>query len=210
MRRGFLYLLIVSVGLSALLGIVALLSDHFGETQVKVLLSTLCVAGASILAMACSAVWERGKAHAFALPGIGASILGFLLFLVGIWAEVNSNPYWKSATTLVIAATFAAHASLLFLASLAQRFRWVRPATIGATALLGSLLIYMIWQEGEFQDAWRIVGILAILGSAGTILTPVFQRMSGGKVGGEAETPGGTARCPHCGEPLPQAFLDAL
>ena len=209
MRRTFLHVLIVSVAISALLGIIALLSERFGETQVKVLLSTLCVAGASILAMACSAVWERGRAHAFALPGIGASILGFLLVLVGIWSEAKADEFWKSATTLVIGATFCAHAALLYLASLAPRFLWVRPATIAATALLGALLIYLLWAEDDVESAWRVAGILAILGSAGTILTPVFQRMSRGEAADGGASPGGP-RCPHCGKTLTRAFLDSV
>jgi len=208
MRRGFLHVLIVSVGLSALLGIVALLSHDFGETQIKVLLSTLCVAGASILAMACSAVWERQRARSLALPGIGASIVGFLLLLVGIWIEAKGEAYWKSATTIVIGAAFAAHAALLFLANLADRYRWVRPATIGATALLAAVLIFLLWRDHAWDDAWRLVGILAILGSAGTILTPVFQRMSRGQEAG-GSTGAAALRCPHCGKELPATFRDA-
>jgi hypothetical protein len=206
MRRWFLHVLIGSVGLSALLGILALLSKDFGETEAKVLLSTLCVAGASILSLACAAALERGGSRAFVVPGIGTSILGFALFLVGIWGEVEAEGLWKAASTLVITGTFCAHASLLLLARLAARYAWVRPATIGATALLGALLVQILWAEDAPENVWRILGILAILGTAGTILTAVFQRMSRAEHVVAPET-AGTVRCPHCGKPLPDSIL---
>ncbi len=209
MRRSFLYILIVSVVLSALLGIIALLQGSFGETEAKILLTTLCVAGASILSMACAAVLEKGGARGFAAPGIAFSILGFALFLVAIWTEFESNTLAKTAMTFTIAGIFCAHAALLLLARLAKRFQATQPATITATGLLGALIVFLMWGELDFDGAWRVVGILSILGCAGTILTAVFQRMSR-EERTSADAPAEAPACPHCGRELPRAFLDSL
>jgi hypothetical protein len=205
MRRLFLYVLIASVLLSAVMGIVALLSETLGETEIKVLMSTLCVAGASILAMACAAAWEKGRARRFAGPGMVLSILGFGLFLFLIWKEFESDSQAKTSVTLIIAATFCAHAALLLLLRVADRFRRVQSATIVMTALLGGLLVWMLWAPQELADTWRILGILGILGTAGTILTAVFHRMSRDELKSEATS---AARCPQCGEALSRAFLE--
>lgn len=211
MRRTFLYSMIAAVVISSVLGIAALLSQEFGQTEAKVLLSTLGIAAASILAMACSAAWERGKSRGLAGPGITASIVGCFMLLVGIWAEPRSEVFAKTLVTIVILAIYCAHGALLLLARLKRRFFWTQPATLVATALLGALLVYMLWSEDSFEDRWRLVGILSILGSAGTILTPVLQRM-GQRVGPTASSvdPDVGVTCPHCGNELPRALLRRL
>ncbi len=211
MRRTFLYSMIAAVVISSVLGIVALLSQEFGETEAKVLLSTLGIAAASILAMACSAAWERGRSRVLAGPGITASIVGCFMLLVVIWAEPRSDVFAKALVTIVILATYCAHGALLLLARLERRFHWTQPATLAATALLGALLTYMLWSEDSFEDRWKLVGILSILGSAGTILTPVFQRMS--QPAGPAASfvdPQESVTCPHCGVALPEDFVRRL
>lgn len=205
MRRSFLYVLIGSVAVSALLGIMALLSSELGETEIKVLLSTLCVAGASILSLACAAAWEKNRARTFAGPGIGAAVVGFGLLLIGIWGEVESESHWKLGATGVIAACFCAHAAPLLLLRLAPSQRWVQPATIVCTALLGLVLLVVIWGEDSTSDAWRAIGIFAILGTAGTILTTVFHRM----IPPDRDGTPAALRCPHCGESLPDGFGSA-
>ena len=61
LKRLFLYLLIASVCLSAILGIAALLSGSFGWVQVRILLTTVVLTGASICGLGCGALWERGR-----------------------------------------------------------------------------------------------------------------------------------------------------
>lgn len=202
MRRWFLYVLIASVAVSALLGIMALLASRLGETEIKVLLSTLCVAGASILSLACAAAWERNRARGFAAPGIGAAVVGFGLFFIGIWGEVKSEGVWKLGATGVIGACFCAHAALLLMVRLAANQRWVQVATIACTGLLGFTLLYVIWSSDSPSEAWRGIGIFAILGTAGTILTTVFHRM----VPPEEAEAAPALCCPHCGKALPEGF----
>ncbi len=61
LEKWALKVLIVSVGTSALLGVIALLTGEFGESQVKVLFTAMTVAGASIIGLACGAALELGE-----------------------------------------------------------------------------------------------------------------------------------------------------
>ena len=156
------------------------------------------------MSLACAAAWERNRARAFAGPGIAAAVVGFGLFLIGIWGEVSSEGLWKLGATGVIGGCFCAHAAPLLLLRLAPSQRWVQPATIICTALLGLVLLVVIWGENSPSDAWRAIGIFAILGTAGTILTTVFHRMTpAGDDGASA-----ALRCPHCGEALPKGYAE--
>ncbi len=203
MQRSFLHALIVSVVVGAIMGISALLSASFGPTEGRVFLSTLCVAGASILSLACAAVLERNRARELAAIGIGAALLGFGLLLIGIWAEIKDDALWRLAVTLIITASFCAHAGLLLMTPIVSRYKWIEPVTICATALLGLVLMYVLWADDIPENLERVTGILAILATAGSILAAVFHRMSRD----EEPTEGGEITCPHCGEPLPPSLL---
>ena len=110
MRQTALRVLIGSVVVSALLGIWALLVGDFGEFEGKVLLTSLCISGASLLAMACAAAWDKGPLPLLPRAGMGLSVAGFAYLIVLIWAEAKSVEAWKTAATLLIFATAAAHA----------------------------------------------------------------------------------------------------
>ena len=205
MKRTALKILIGSVVVSALLGIWALLAGEFDETQVKVLLTSLCISGASILSMACAAAWDKGPWPPLPRIGMGLAIGGFGYLIVLIWAEADGEGYWKTSATLLILATGAAHAALIGLARLRNRHAWLVPATWGCAALLAVLLIGAIWGEWDDENVWRWIGVLSILLSAGTILVPVFQRIA------QADAPpalDGVRFCPGCGKSLEAAFGD--
>lgn len=205
MRQTALRVLIGSVVVSALLGVWALLGSDFGEFQGKVLLTSLCISGASILAMACAAAWDKGRWPFLPLTGMGLAVTGFGLLILMIWVEASDPETWKTVATLLIFATAAAHASLVGLARLKPRHAWLLPATWLTAGLLAALLTGAMWGEWENENVWRWVGVLSILLCAFTILVPVFQRV------GQGDTPHLAARirfCPGCGKGLEAPWGD--
>jgi len=54
-RKVFLYLLIASVAVSALIGIAVIIMGDFGEFEIRVLLTMLTITVTSILGLACGA-----------------------------------------------------------------------------------------------------------------------------------------------------------
>src|SRR6266508_1536424 len=65
-RRFGLATFFLSIAVNAALGIYAVLAPDFGETQEKILGTSLCVTGAAVLALACEPTWERRLPRRFA------------------------------------------------------------------------------------------------------------------------------------------------
>src|SRR5262249_45716874 len=143
-KRLALWFLIASVGLSAIIGIIAILSK-FGRTEAQILLTTLTVSAASICALACGALWESQRAKILPVAGIVLAISDAALFIVGIWWEAQSEAYWKFSASVGLIAVATAHACLLSLARLAARFAWARIAAFVAAYLLAIFFIYIIY-----------------------------------------------------------------
>lgn len=206
MKRYALWILVASVAISALLGCVALLSSHFGETQGKVLLSTLAIAQASLLAMVCGVAMGKPATAPLAKLGAVLAVATAPLLLTAIWGEVEGKTFWRMTGTLEVAAVAVAHVSLLLTARLRVDRRWMVVATIFAALALAAIVVGLLWEAFEdMKDLWRPLGVLSILTCAGTLLVWVFHRMNAGAVAAavalDAVTgaPGGDVpRIRHC------------
>lgn len=184
LKRIFLITLVVSVALSALIGIGVLLFDDFGYFEARVLMTTLTVTATSILGLACGACYESGRGRRLPLAGIALSIVSALALFLIIWNVLDENEtYIKSTVTLVIAAIVASHLSLLRLARLDRRFAWSYPFAAICDLLLAAIILYLMWfePEGESDLVFRTIGVLSILIAAVTVITPVFHRLSAGE-----------------------------
>src|SRR5688572_28658985 len=91
-----LWFLIVSVALSAALGIVAILSGKFGDFEGRVILTTITISAASICALAAGALFESRTART--LPGLAVAFAVFAasLIIIGVWGRISGDEYWKS------------------------------------------------------------------------------------------------------------------
>lgn len=224
LKKSALKALIVSVAISALLGVLALVTDDFGKSQAKVLLTAMTVAGASIIALACGAALELGRARLYAPLGIWSSVIGAALALLGIWIEISDEVFIKVVCSAIMIAVFAGHASAMSTSNLLPKHAWVRLVTIGITALLLVIFMGYMWpgERAWREMPWKLVGVLIVLASAGTIMVPVLTRMGRdefqitaeafGGLGDEDIEPGAVAtptelpHCPHCGEQLPASL----
>ena len=214
-KRIALWFLILSVALSAVIGIIAIVVGTFGRTEAQILLTTLTISAASICALACGALWESGRAKLFSLAGIALAVFDAVLFIVGIWWESRSEGYWKFSASVGLMAAATAHVCLLALARLAPRFSWSRIAAPIAAYFLAFLFIYLIYFTPKGDVLIRIIGVTAIILAALTILTPVFHRLSRGDlIDSSTVTPPGTPQlhstitCPRCGASLPNSPVE--
>ena len=206
-RRAALYVLVGSIALNAALGIYAIVAGGFGTLEVKILLTSLGVSGASMLALACAPALERHLLGPVPPVGVAASFTGFALLTAAVWNEFDIRPLWKAAYTFIVLAVAAAHASLLSLARLAPRFRWAFLAAVGLGFTLAGLAASLIWGEWSDNDVFgRSVGVVAILFAAFTILVPVLHRASRQELAAfEAEEIPSLRFCPSCGRPVAAA-----
>lgn len=210
-KRIALWFLIASVAVSAVIGIIALLSGTFGRIQAQIILTTLTISAASICALASGALWESGRGKLFPLAGILLAIVSACLFISGIWFESQSEAFWKFSTAVGLLAAATAHACLLFLATLAPRFAWSRIAAIASVYLLAIQLTYVIYYTPKNDSFFRILGVNGIVAASLTILIPVFHRLSRGDLSGSRPSKPAAAdlyptiSCPRCGVSLPNS-----
>lgn len=178
LKKSFLYILIGSVGLSALLGILAVLIGDFGEFEVRVLLTSLTISAASLCGLSCGAALEAGRARGLPISGIALAVLAALMVIVGIWGEFHPDVYWKSTATVSIFAIACSHMALLLLSRLAPRYAWANWAGGIAVFSVVIILSVMLWGDVDEEPLFRLLGVAAILDGAITILIPILHRLS--------------------------------
>ncbi|MEO8042829.1 MAG: hypothetical protein ABI646_09485 [Acidobacteriota bacterium] len=189
MRRLFLYLLIASVGLSAVIGIGVILFGNFGNIEVRILFTTLTVTVTSIFGLACGAYLETRRGKYLPLTGIGLSIVSALMCFLIIWNVFDDNEVFvKSFLTTTLFAAGCSYLSLLSLARLDRRFSWTQIAAVVCTVLLCAVFLYILWfePEGDSDLIYRILGVLGILIATITVVTPILHKLS--HQGGDKDT----------------------
>lgn len=186
-KKFFLYLLVGSITLSALMGIWAILSGEFGELQGKILLTTLTVVGTSILGLACGSFLEspRSKNSPLKLvPSIGIilALLAALSSFLLIWDfySLSDKGIFKTFFVSLMFAFSLAQLSLLSLAHLAKRFQWSLTAAFVVILFLDSVIALLILAEFEGDDGFvlRIIGVLSVIAASLTVMIPIFHRLS--------------------------------
>ncbi len=177
LKKPLLYALIVSVIFGAILGIVLVLRNTWGWFEVRVMLTTGIIAAASLCGLACDlSKLPRGfnwlPRAGLLLTGLAAAIL-----LLGMWSEIDSEAFWKTAITLCIFAVATVHVCLLSIARLVGRFRWV--SFIGNQLIYGLavMLTIVIVEEVDSEALWRFIAALSIVVAAITLVIPILHRI---------------------------------
>jgi len=203
LKRAFLRTLVVALVGSALFGIYAFLFGDFGETEVKILLTTLSISYFSVTSLSCSVAMEKGKGSMLAPVGLAVGILGFLVFVPGIWAEWwDSEAFGKSMAILAIFAFSFAQVCLLALVPLQPSIRWAFWATAAAIFVLATFISGMIVFEADNEWFFRIAGVLGILDGCGSLLIPLLYKLSSKpslEIGGGRSFDHIELACPRCG-----------
>lgn len=181
-KRGSLYALIVSVGLGALLGILAILSGRFGWFEVRILLTTVTVASASICALACGAYLATKRGRELPIAGIALTGLAAVLILSGMWMTITSEAHWKLAATSSVYAVALAHLSLLSMARLANWFQWSIVAARVVILGVATIIVAMILGEVDSAGMFQLLGVAAIIDAAISLVIPILHRLSRAEV----------------------------
>ena len=187
-KKAFLYALIGSVVLGALLGIMAILSGRFGWLEVRVLLTTAAIAVASICGLACGAYLSTGRGRILPLAGIALTLLAAGMVIGGIWHTTFSDGYWQTAASASVFAVACAHLSLLSMARLADWFRWSLTAAYVVILGVAGLIVLMILREQHGTGMMELLGVAAIVDAAITIVIPILHRLSRDDLSGQTGT----------------------
>jgi len=183
-RRVFLYTLIASVAVSAVIGIGVLIFGNFGNFSVRILMTTLTITATSILGLACGAYLETGRGRLLPLAGILFALLAAALTLLIVWDVYDDSEVFLKATgSVTLLALSCSLLSLLSLARLDHRFAWSRIVAFVSVTLLSGILLYIMWfePEGDSDLVFRVIGVLSIVVASVTIVTPIFHKLSSGE-----------------------------
>ncbi|HEY2414881.1 MAG TPA: hypothetical protein VGI40_21730 [Pirellulaceae bacterium] len=176
-RRALLYVAIGSVLLAALIGVVLVMRATWGWIEVRVILTTITIAVASVCGLASDLSRTPRGMNALPIAGVALTALGAGMILLGMWIDVNSDTYWKTAASACILAVATAHVSLLSIARLEGSYRWVFLIACQIIFGLAFLLVAIIFFKFELDRTYRFIAALAILDAAVTVIIPILHRI---------------------------------
>lgn len=178
MKRPLLYLLISSVILGAVLGIIIVLRNTWGWFELRVILTTITIAIASLCGLACDLSRTPRSANLFPIGGLMLTFVAAGMVLVGMWSDLDSEGYWKTVVLVSIFALATVHVCLLSVARLADRFSWVLFITYQVIYGLAVLLSILIIWEVDNEGMYRFVLAVSIVDAALTLVIPLLHRIS--------------------------------
>ena len=194
-RRWIVRVTVGSFSLAALLGIVALLSGgEFGETEGRILLTTLLVGVVSI-AVLCYLTTAGRRTQPVGVAGGVTVLVPLVTGLLLIWGDSDGSSDGLVKTFAIggiVAATLAQVCLLLAPtgrgSSLARR---MLTATIGTAALLAVMTSLLVLGVHPGDDGfYRAVGVVAILDVLGTVVGAALLKFGPGAT--TDSTPGGS------------------
>lgn len=175
---------VVSLAISAALGIAAVLGGEFGELQGRILFSTLVVAAFGTTSLCHLAVVAR-SVRSVGFTGVAVSLGAAACALVLIWDDRSAGEpdasWWKALGVLGIAAFSLAQANLLLLlaAGADRAVRGGLVVTLIAVTGVAVLCALPVLTDGRIpgpddEPYLRSLAVLGILDALGTIALPVL------------------------------------
>lgn len=178
MRSTLTRVAVTLIAINAALAILILLSGEMGDTEGRILGTSLLATGTALLVMMQLPALSDGRLGPVPLIGIGAAAVGFALVTAGIWTEVEADSAWRVAATGYVLAGAAAVAALLAGLPIAGRAAWVGTSTLWAVAVAAAMIVFAIWAEIDIEGYWRLFGAVAVLVAAGGLAVPILHRSS--------------------------------
>jgi hypothetical protein len=181
-RKFLLSVIIVSLSITAVLGIIGVLWTGLGETGAKILGSAIGVDVASVLTLCCARPATSALHRAVQVTGILSACLGVVTGLYVIWLAASGlgDVMTRTAVVLFLLAAAATHASLMLAWRTDNRpMRIVVPATIlciaAATELIANYVVFPGFDPGR-EGYLRALSVVLILDALGTILILLLHR----------------------------------
>lgn len=186
-RTLWLWLFVVSLGITAVLGMMAFLLDSV-PFQEELLATSGLLSAYSLAGLIASMAIARGRGVRvvpLAWVAVALLALSFLVWVYLIW--FNSRLHYQTEETLArlggtptILGVLGLHTVLLMRAPFERRVshvvRWLTIASAGGLSLM---LLFVLWDFAWLSDEWmgRLSGTLALPAALGTIAVPVLARI---------------------------------
>jgi hypothetical protein len=176
-----------SFSLAALIGIIALLrGGEFGQTQFRILLTTLLV-GAVSIAVLCYLATAGRPSQPVGVAGGVIVLVPLITALLMIWGDVEHGPSEGVLKTFgigtAVAATLAQASLLLALGERGRAaVRRILVGTLALAAVLAAMASALIagFTPAEGGYYHRILGVVAILDVLGTVVVAALMKLGSG------------------------------
>ena len=163
-----------------MLGVIALIGGgSFGETEGRILMTTVIVGVESIAVLCYLTVAGRSSAWLGMLGGV-VSLVPFGIALALTWSDgdLGENTWRAFGVSITIAATLAQVALLI---GLTHRRRPLLAATLTMASIVAVMIIGPILDIGGDDDLyWRVFGVIAILDALGTVVLVALRVFDSG------------------------------
>jgi len=174
LRRGVVAVTIASFSLAALMGIAALLAGgDFGETEGRILLTTVVVGCASVVTLACLVPLETRWA-VVSVAGSLVTLATAAYALVMVWVDTSSwsdGAYRALGVGITVSLTLAQMCLLLAVAVRRPSISLLVWGTVLVATVLAGLVIALIVGWDASDSGGRVIGIVAILDVLGTLVS---------------------------------------
>lgn len=181
LKRYFLIAMLGGLGLSAFIGIYIIIVGRFGETEIKLLMTTFDIGFFSLMALSASIWFDRRKFLPIAYAGLIVSAFALIMGLINIWG----TPHAPSETLVRTFASGAISSIALAYVSLILLLRG-KPKVVnntiwfaaGCVAVVWFMLLGLIIFEWDVDDAYfRALTVFAILAVTATVAAPILKKV---------------------------------
>ena len=152
-----------------------------GDTIIRETLTTLVLIGYYALALPPAALREQRRWLGAAYAGLAASVIGFGMVVLAIWAsEVTSDTYVRATGSLAIIAGALAHTCLLGRIQIEPKFSWIVLGTLACLWLVAVLLCYLIltnYLDDFLVRATTAAGVMAGCGTLTLVILVSLKRV---------------------------------
>jgi hypothetical protein len=183
-RRLLLTAVAVSITATALLAIGILLFGSFGETEGRILGSTMILAGYALLALPAAFLFDQSRQLPLAVAVVILAAAGLVLSLVNVWSGGASSEVGKAVLTSTVFAFAAAQTAALSARRAEDDPVLVRalfPISYALAVVLATMVSVAAWAELEAAVYFRILGALAVLDGLTVALQPVLALARSGR-----------------------------
>jgi hypothetical protein len=179
LRRTLLVTLAVALTACAVVAAATVVIGDYGSTAGRITLTCLALAGFTLTALAATASQNRPWSAGLSAAGAVSSGLGMVFSLVAIiiWDELDETIAKTLLSLIVFAGTFGFAGLILNSHGRNRTLDTVVFATVGLACGVAFLLLASILFEGDLPSAtYRLMGVLVIFATLGTIVTPILRR----------------------------------
>lgn len=188
-KEYFFKIMIGALSVSALIAILIFLFGEFGETETRILMTTVTLGGFSMTGFGSALSQEKDHLKLFSKAGMIVSALGFFISILAIWEIVHLDNIWKLMFISMVLSFSIGHMSLLFrMETDDDSVQHSKTGTLICICLVGLMLIKSTlseFNEGEFY--FRLLGVFSVLDVIGTVTTLVKHKMSKERVESEID-----------------------